>query len=187
LEIRFVEDKGCYNKIIQALKEFSNSIIITAEDDIIYPKDWIKKLYHSYITNPQDIHLNSALEVNIKASDFASFAEWKTVKKESAEFKNFILTEGGALFPPKCFAKEVLREDIYKTKSPESVDIWLWFMALVSNRRIRVVKNHVTTFVCTNFIRKLLNNNSKKYIQSNDEQINNLIEFYRQNIFQRLK
>ena len=47
LEIRFVKDIGSYTKAIYAFKEFSESIIVTADDDIFYPKDWLKKLYLS--------------------------------------------------------------------------------------------------------------------------------------------
>lgn len=189
LEIRFVEDKGVYNGIIYALKEFESSIIVYAKDDIIYPKDWLKKLYHSYIANPEDIHLHKTLRtiVNKNSTDLASVKEWiRFVTEEDSEFSNFILSEGGVLIPPKCFTKEVFREDIYKKNSPTSVDIWLWFMALVSGRKIRVVKNHINTLTCTNIFRKLFGYDYKKNIKRYDEQIENLMNFYKQNIMQKL-
>ena len=187
LEIRFVEDKGVYNKVIYALKEFNDAIIVCADDDILYPKNWLKKLYHSYIANPEDIHLHKAFKVKTGNSGLSSVEEWAQFSnEEDAEFSNFIVSEGGVLFPPKCFTKEVFREDIYKKNSPTSVDVWLWFMSLVSGRKIRVVKNHIKLFTCTNIIRKILYSNSKKYPQRLDEQIQNLMEFYRQNILQKL-
>ncbi len=188
LEIRFVEDIGEYNKIIYALKEYSNSIVVTAEDDIIYPKDWLKKLYHSYITNPQDIHLHRAMGVKLYNNNLTSIKNWTTyVKEEMSEYSNFIVSEGGVLYPPNCFSKEVFREDIYRKNAPVNPDIWLWFMALVSKRKIRVVKNHIKNLTCINFLNKILEINSDKYIQRSDEQIQNLMEFYKQNIMQKLK
>ena len=188
LEIRFVEDIGEYNKIIYALKEYSNSIVVTAEDDIIYPKDWLKKLYHSYITNPQDIHLHRAMEVKLYNNNLTSIKNWTTyVKEEMSEYSNFIVSEGGVLYPPNCFSKEVFREDIYRKNAPVNPDIWLWFMALVSKRKIRVVKSHIKNLTCINFLNKILEINSDKYIQRSDEQIQNLMEFYKQNIMQKLK
>jgi len=188
LEIRFVEDIGEYNKIIYALKEYSNSIVVTAEDDIIYPKDWLKKLYHSYITNPQDIHLHRAMGVKLYNNNLASIKDWSTFSKEEiAEFSNFIVSDGGVLYPPNCFVKEVFREDIYKKNAPTNPDIWLWFIALVSKRKIRVVKNHIKNLTCTNFLNKILEINSEKYFLRDDEQIHNLMEYYKQNIMQKLK
>ena len=188
LEIRFIEDKGAYNEIIYALKEFEYTILVSAKDDIIYPKDWLKKLYHSYIANPEDIHLHRALGVNIKGSKLTSVDEWQHfVNEETSEFSNFIVSEGGVLIPPKCFTKEVFREDIYKKSSPTSADTWLWFMALVSGKKIRVVKNHIKTLTCTNIFRKLFCNDYKKNIKRCNEQIENLMVYYRQNIISKLQ
>lgn len=188
LEIRFVEDKFVYNKIIYPLKEYGNSINVVADDDIVYPKNWLEKLYHSYIANPENIHLHRALGVNIKDSQLASIKEWEFgVNLETAEYSNFINTEAGVLFPPNCFSKEIFREDIYKKFSSTSPEAWLWFMALVSGRKIRVVKNHIKILSCVNYINKLVSVNSEKYLKRTDEQIGNLMEFYRQNIMQKLK
>ena len=188
LEIRFVEDKSVYNKIIYPLKEFGNSINVIADDDIVYPRNWLKKLYHSYITNPENIHLHRASEVNIEGSELKSIKEWEfVVNRESAEYSNFINIEGGVLFPPDCFTKEIFREDIYKKYVPTSIDVWLWFMALVSGRKIRVVKNHIKMLSCVNYINKIMSINSDKFVKRTDEQISNLMEFYKQNIMQKLK
>ena len=53
LEIRFVKDIGSYTKAIYTFQEFRDCIIVTADDDVYYPKDWLQKLYHSYIAPPQ--------------------------------------------------------------------------------------------------------------------------------------
>ena len=48
LEIRFCKDIGPHGKLIYALKEFPDAIVVTADDDMIYPKDWLEKLFESY-------------------------------------------------------------------------------------------------------------------------------------------
>lgn len=187
LEIRFVENKGEYNKIIYPLKEFNNAINVAAKDDIIYPKKWLKRLYHSYITNPEDIHTHKALAVKVEDSNVSSVEFWEDVKKEKAEFSNFMISESGVLFPPKCFVKEIFREDLFLKNVPDSVDIWLWFMSLVSGKKVRVVKNHIETLTCTNIFRKMFFIGTKKEIQKNNEQIKSLMTYYKQNIMQKLK
>jgi len=47
LEVHYVEDIGSYTKLYPALNEFPNDIIVTADDDIYYEKDWLEKLYSS--------------------------------------------------------------------------------------------------------------------------------------------
>lgn len=186
VDIKFVENKCGYNNFIYALKEFNNSILVIASDDIIYPKDWLKKLYHSYITTPENIHIHNALGVKVIGTKLSSVETWEIVKKEYAGYENFIMSEGGVLLPPHCFVKEVFREDIFIKNAPYSVNVWLWFMALVSGRKIQIVKNHIKTLSCTNILRKTLFFDTTKEIQKYNEQINNLMNFYKQNIMHKL-
>ncbi len=181
MEIRFVKDIKSYTKGIYAFKEYPSSIIVTADDDIYYPTKWLKKLYHSYISNPEEIHVHRAHKVNLNLP----YEKWeKEVKKEEASFANFLTGVGGVLYPPNCFTKEVLREDIFLKNSPTADDIWFWIMALVHNRKIRVVKNHLKTLICTNILRQLFDKTlySQNRNGKNDEQLANLMKFYGQNV-----
>ena len=191
LEIRFVKDIKSYTKAVYAFKEFPNAIVVTADDDIYYPKNWLEKLYHSYITHPQDIQVHRAHRVKLKEGVIAPYESWdKHIEEESARYDNFLTGVGGVLYPPGCFSKEVLREDIFLKEAPTADDIWFWVMALINNRKIRVVKNHIRTLACTNIfyqlgIFKRKNLYSINRIGENDRQLKNLMKFYGQNILMR--
>ena len=195
LEIRFVKDIGPYTKIMYALKEFSDSIIVTADDDVVYPADWLEKLYHSYISHPDDIQVHRAHRVIATNDEYAilPYEKWeKHVIEESAKYDNFLTGVGGVLYPPRCFNAEVYRSDLYLKYSPNADDVWLWFMALISGRKIRVVKNHIDYITCTNYFRNLglfcgktlYSTNCKG---SNDIQVKSLINFYGSQIISKLK
>ena len=191
LEIRFVPDKKSYTKAFYAFKEFSDAVIITADDDVYYPARWLEKLYHSYIANPNDIQVHRAHRVRINQGSIAPYETWvKHVEEESARYDNFLTGTGGVLYPPKCFSKEVLREDIFLKEAPTADDIWFWVMALIHGRKIRVVKNHIKTLTCTNIFRQLFEHRKTLYSINrqgeNDRQLNNLLKFYGQNIISKL-
>ena len=191
LEIRFVKDIKSYTKVIYALKEFENSVIVTADDDVYYPKDWLEKLYHSYISHPEDIQVHRAHRVLVNdKKELLPYEKWKKhVEEESARFDNFLTGVGGVLYPPNCFTKEVFRDDIFLTYTPNADDIWLWFMALLSGRKIRVVKNHIKTLACTNILRQLGFGRSLYSVNrlgDNDKQISALMKFYKANISSKL-
>ena len=191
LEIKFVKDIGSYTKAIYAFKEYPESIIVTADDDIYYPKKWLEKLYHSYIAHPKDIQVHRAHRVKLKDNKILPYEKWeKHVQEESARFDNFLTGVGGVLYPPNCFLSEVFRDDIFLNYAPTADDIWFWFMALISNRKIRVVQNHIKTLRCTNLLRQILPNRKTLYsINStgrNDEQIKNLMKFYQNNILHKI-
>ena len=188
LDIRFVDDKDSYTKIIYALKEFRDCIIVIADDNIFYPRNWLSKLYHSYITNPDDIHVHSALIAADKKGSLCPYKEWrKHALSKSASYKNFPVCECGVLYPPNCFVKDVLREDIYKNKANTGWEIWSWVMSVVSGRKIRVVMNNIKHFQTTNLI-----NSYKKYSKLiknsmlTDEQLRILYEYYGKNLCHKL-
>ena len=193
LEIRFVEDLKSYTKFYYAFKEFPNAIIVTADDDIYYPKNWLKRLYYSYISSQNDIHLHRAHRVLFDGRKILPYEKWeKHINEETARFDNFITGVGGVLYPPNCFSKEVLRKDVFTKVCPNADDIWLWTMALINNKKIRVVKNHITTLTCTNIFRQIgLFKQKTLYSQNiqggNDKQINKVLELYGQNILPKLK
>lgn len=190
LEIRFVKDIGPYTKVVYAFKEFYESIIVTADDDIYYPKNWLKYLYLSYVSNQDDIHCHRAHRVGLKYGKILPYENWgKQVEEESARYDNFLTGAGGVLYPPKCFSNEVLREDVFLEYAPSADDIWLWVMALVHGKKIRVVKNHYKTLISTNLFRQIFGKTlySVNKDGQNDIQLNNLMKFYSNNILSRLK
>ena len=191
LEIRFVKDIRSYTKIIYALKEFPEAVIVTADDDIYYPSDWLRKLYYSYAAHPEDIQVHRAHRAKVIRGALAPYEDWgKHVEEETARFDNFLTGVGGALYPPECFTKEVLREDVFLKNSPNADDVWLWVMALLSGRRVRVVKNHIKTLRCTNLYRQMFKKGRTLYALNssggNDEQLHNLMKLYGQNVIGKL-
>lgn len=186
LDIRFVKDKGSYTKIIYALQEFKNCIIVTADENICYPKKWLSKLYLSYISNPQDIHVHSAAHITSMKSVLSDYKLFAGI--ERADYNYFPISSGGVLYPPNCFVREIFREDIYNKKANVSWEVWSWVIALISDRKIRIVKNHIKIFSCSDIIlcfKKFIRLfNQKKHI---NEQINQLLEYYGNNIIRKLE
>lgn len=189
LEIKFAEDIKSYTKVIYTFKEFQNSIIVTADDDIYYRKHWLRNLYLSYIANPDDIQVHRAHRVKLSGEEILPYKEWeKHVNEETARFDNFLTGVGGVLYPPNCFSTEVLRKDIFLKYAPNADDIWLWVMALIHNRKIRVIKNHYKTLIITNLYKHIYANTlyKRNYNGGNDVQLNNLMRFYGQNVMNKL-
>lgn len=185
LEIRFVKDLGSYTKSIYAFKDFQNSIIAVADDGVYYPVDWLYKLYLSYVAHPEDIHVHKALQANIDVP----YNEWKKATENTAEYKNFMLSNSGILYPPQCFTREVLRKDIFIKYANNADSAWFWIMALVHKRKIRIVENNLKTTIYTNIIKHLKNSlqQKKQDAQCNDNAIKALLKFYGENIYDKLK
>ena len=188
LEIKFVEDKGSYNNTIYALKKFPHSILVTADNNIYYSNEWLKNLYHSYISAPNDIHVHQARFVNIQDNQILPMHTWQKNKDENSSYKNFPVQNAGVLYPPKTFCVEVFRDDIYDKKLSVDWSVWSWFMALVSDRKIRIVKNHINRLSCINLIKQLKKDiHLYKNISNIDNQFLELMNYYKLNIIPKLK
>ena len=190
LEIRFVKNLKSFTKTIYAFKEFKKSIIVTAEPNIYYRKDWLKRLYYSYVAAPENIHAHIVNKVIIKDGTILPYHNWnKKITEENAGFDNYMISEGGILYPPQCFNSEAFREDIFLNNVNISDNMWFWFMALVNNKKIRVVKNHYSTILCVNIFKNTHNCNlfTPKHYKDKDIQIEYLMKYYGQNILNKLR
>ena len=181
LEIRFVKYMKSYTKTVYPFKEMPNSVVVTACEHIFYKKDWLQKLYTSYIVNPKDINVHSAKLVKLKNGIIQPIEKWKIPAEEKASFNYCIDGTGGVLYPPNCFRADALREDIFSKYIPECDDIWFWVMSVASNRKIRLVVNHHSRLILNNY---LINTLSSK--KCSDEQTKNLIDLYRFNLYSKL-
>ena len=56
LEIKYCEDVKSYTKLIPALLNYPDSIIISADDDIIYPIDFVERLFKAYRQDSSKIY-----------------------------------------------------------------------------------------------------------------------------------
>ena len=184
LEIRFVKDLKSYTNKYYPIKEFPNAINISAENGYFYKSNWLKLLYLSYVSNNSDIQVHNALKVSIKNNDLMPYKTWTKTNVEKANYTNFTKAIGGILFPPNCFGNEFLRKDIFLRYAPNNDDLWIWIMALIHSKKIRLVKSHIHTFPSTS-LKKILQPQEIDNTQIN-EQLEEILKFYQQNVYKNL-
>ena len=129
-----------YLKLIPTLKKYTNDIIITVDDDILYGKDMVYKLYRNYLKYPKDIQANRITKFEYKNDKFITIVGGALYYKDSS-FLNKITGVGGVLYPPNCFYKDILNENLFMNLSPTNDDIWFWFQSILNGIRVRVIEN----------------------------------------------
>ena len=139
LKIDWCNDIRSYKKLIPTLKKYPESIIVTADDDNIYPKQWLEKLYNSYLKYPNDIHAHRITKFFYKHG-FEVIAGGQDYYKKPS-YLNKLVGLGGVLYPPNCFYKDILNEELFMKLAPTNDDQWFWFQAVLNGTKIRVVEN----------------------------------------------
>ena len=149
LEEKGLEIKICgenikpHKKYYYAMQEYRDAIIITVDDDMIYERKLIERLYDSYIKYPNCISAKRVHKMK-KNSDggIDKYNNWYYEYKKERQPSHALLATGvgGVLYPPHCLKDKTF--DILKIQNYclNADDIWLKFMEIFSD--IKVVYVH---------------------------------------------
>ena len=147
LTINWCENLKSYKKLVPALIEYPNDIIITVDDDLYFENDTIESLYNSYLKNPEDIHVNRIMRVRTAENDelipIPSRKHFYLTYKNPS-FLNQLMGGSGCLFPPNSLHKDVLNIPKIKSLIPTHDDVYFWVMAVLNGTKTRVVKGFKT-------------------------------------------
>ena len=150
LEIRWTKDIRSYKKLIPALKEFPNAIIVTADDDVFYPNFWLGKLIESYREYPfcVNCHRGHTIKWSVNGDAIEPFSKWdyESSRKEPS-FLNFATGVGGVLYPPHALYPDVDNEALFMEIAPTCDDHWFWAMAVLQGTKIKIVGNGLSSFM----------------------------------------
>ena len=145
------EDIRSYKKLIPTLQQYPEAVIITADDDFYYPKDYIKTLYEAYRQNPNCLHCHRAHYIEFDPDgNIAPYLSWKKrVKTTKAQFSNFCTTGAGVIFPPHILHKDATNKELFLKLAPTADDIWFWAMAVANNIKINKLPFFLMEKRCT--------------------------------------
>jgi hypothetical protein len=157
LEIRFCEDVKSYTKLIPALEAFPNHHIITADDDVFYPKYWFERLLTEHKKYPNKIICHRAHRMKVDEDhNLLPYNEWeKCVEAQPQHQSESLFPTGvaGILYPPKCFHKDVSNKELFLKLTPKNDDIWFWAMAVINKEYFGEMNPY---FVIGNYFSKKL-------------------------------
>lgn len=148
LTIKWCKDIRSYTKLIPSLEAFPDDIIVTVDDDVWYPPEWLEKLYNSYLKEPTLIHAHRVLQMTAKDGNINKYVDWGTqiFAPQEPSYCWHLTGTGGVLYPPHCLYKDICDRKKFMAMAPSVDDIWFWVMAVLQHTRIRVVEGNIFTF-----------------------------------------
>lgn len=129
-EIRdYPRDIRSYRKLIPALSDFPDAIIVTIDDDVAYHKNMLRDLLRLHEQMPQAVLAHRAKRMKPDEP----YRKWKKyrwyhflLKKIHTSFKNIQTGVGGVLYPPHSLKKEMMNVELFTELAPTTDDIWFW-------------------------------------------------------------
>lgn len=190
LTISYRKKIGPYSKLIPSLKEFPDDLIVTVDDDLIYPRSFLKKLYESYLKEPQFIHCYRMHYMKFdKNGKIKSYKNWDL---ESSITKPGLLVfptgVGGVLYPPNALNEEVFNEEAFLKLAPGADDVWFKAMSLLNGVKCKKIGSDVMNHKNSIIVRGsqeigLYHENLKN--DKNDIKIDNVFSTYK--IWERIE
>jgi len=147
LDIRWCKDIRSFRKIVPTLQAHPKALIVTADDDIFYPRHWLKALYEAYQAEPQYVHCHRAHLMQYDADGMTlPYWQWQFLAEGHVQpsFDLFPTSGGGALYAPGHLHQDVLNEGVFMALCPKADDVWLKAMSLLA--RVACKKVGAKTF-----------------------------------------
>ena len=137
------DDLKSHKKYFYAMQEFSNDILITVDDDIIYPVYLVEKLVTSYMQYPKAIFAGRAHGIRLNDDgSLLRYIDWeREIKYYNKPSHRLMATGvGGILYPPHCLTSEVFNKSAIKKYCLNQDDVWLKCMELLSEVPIILIE-----------------------------------------------
>ena len=177
-----------YKKIIPSLTEYPDDIIVLADDDLYFSKNWLELLYNSYLKNPEAIHCHRVHKVCFDDNNkILPYEKWQRAVTVQENNEIYLFTTGAGVLIPHpnkdMFFKDIQNENLFMKLAPEGDDLWLWAMALLNNTEICIVPENITELIYVNPARDFGITSGLTLYKSNknggnDRQLNAILKHY---------
>jgi hypothetical protein len=182
LTVEYVKDLGPHTKLFYSLKNYPKDLIITIDDDIIYPQDLVETLYSSYLEHPGSICCNAAKVIEINDQGILPYIKWEKVTNRKMLQKNLLpLGVNGVLYFPNCFNHEVFNTEVFTKLCPKADDIWFRMMSYLNDIDIHltgVYDEFLQDFIPIDVVNGESLATTNVLSGGNDEQLRAIINYY---------
>ena len=137
LEVRFCEDIKSYKKLVFTCEERPEAVIVTADDDLVYPSTWLEKLYKQHLEEPSCVICHRGHWVTLADSgELLPYQQWGMETQQAGPSYNIFPTgSGGVLYPPGSLNEQVANKELFRELSPTGDDIWFKAMTMLNSRK----------------------------------------------------
>lgn len=132
LDIRFVDNFGPHTKYFPYVRQFDadDMPLVTADDDVLYPRAWLAQLVAAHAAAPAIIHCHLARRIALGKHAPQPYQEWLHATSTTPSHRTFALGYAGVIYPPAYLATLRAADTAFMQICPKNDDIWLHATAL---------------------------------------------------------
>ncbi len=135
-----------YKKLLPALEANPDEVIVTADDDILYPRDWLADLVAAHEADRGAIVAHRANAITLVDRRPAPYLCWRHADTRTPDPLVFPTGAGGVLYPPGSLPVETLDSGLALRLCPTADDVWFKAMSLLAWTRVKTVSDQFREF-----------------------------------------
>jgi hypothetical protein len=141
LEIRFCKNYGPHKKYYPYVesKRIFTSPLVTADDDVIYPRSWLAGLLAAHNNFPVCVNCYRARVLTLHGGKVAPYGEWPFCAATTPSFMTVATGVSGVIYPGALLEKLKSAGAEFESRCPKADDLWLHVQAVRSGFRIRQI------------------------------------------------
>lgn len=147
LEIELCGDLRSHKKYFYALQKYPDAVLVTADDDILYPSEWLEKILEKHREYPDVICCNWAHRITFTDGSVNPYEEWEKCISDGANepsHRTVQIGYAGVLYPPGALDARVLDREAIEQMCLSADDLWLKAMAYMNGTKVICVNNNPT-------------------------------------------
>ena len=132
LEIKPTEDVGPHTKYFPEVLSGEASLpLVTADDDTLYPRYWLERLYREHLHSPEIILCYRARKISFnEVGQVLPYKAWQPCLSTKPCALYFATGVCGTLFPPAMRQALAVKGKEFVSKCLQADDIWLNWIAV---------------------------------------------------------
>ncbi len=135
--VRWCDDLKSHKKYFYALQEFQDDLVVTVDDDLLYPEHMLENLYQSYLRYPNAVStVRAHLMIFTEEGKLMPYRDWiqeTDVCLLEPSMQLFATGGAGTLYPGGIFKAELFDKEAIRETCLMADDLWLKAMALLSD------------------------------------------------------
>lgn len=147
LQIKLCRNYGPHTKYYpEILQSQFDAPLVTSDDDILYPQNWLLDLVKAHEKQPGLIHCHRAWRITLIGNTIAPYNTWQPCYSTKPSFLTFATGVSGVIYPPSFLKSLAERGEEFMRLCPKADDVWLHANAVRQNIRISQVSNYPMHF-----------------------------------------